>query len=180
MAIFNLDGTLVRPLTYELLPGVQTWFGMRPTRLAVAIATNQGGVAMRHHYAYDTLRHSQYPTAEKAGQRVFQVARLLNIPPSLVFMSFAYKFSEGIWVDTPRESLGNERWSRNWRKPNAGMLMAAIGRSHASPQQTVMIGNSDDDRLAAARAGVTFIPAKTFFGWREGMAYEPHFAYATA
>lgn len=48
-------------------------------------------------------------------------------------------------------------------KPEPTMLQAAIKRWRLKPDQVIMVGDSDDDRVAAQRAGVPFSEAETFF-----------------
>lgn len=59
------------------------------------------------------------------------------------------------------------RWSSVWRKPNSGMLqwlMSCLMRTPDSPRPyTLMVGNGDEDRQAAANAGVEFMDAAAFW-----------------
>lgn len=50
------------------------------------------------------------------------------------------------------------------RKPNPGMLESLMTELGFKPSETVMIGDWDSDRQAAAAAGVEYIDANTFFG----------------
>ena len=51
----------------------------------------------------------------------------------------------------------------NYRKPRPGMLIAAMRHFNCLPEQTIMIGDRDDDMYAAHRAGTGFEWAKDFF-----------------
>lgn len=53
--------------------------------------------------------------------------------------------------------------SRDMSKPNPLMLRTAIDRYQLDQDNVVMVGNSEDDQEAAARAGVAFTFAEPFF-----------------
>ena len=166
LVIFDVDGTLVRPFTDELLPGVRDWvdaWRLLDEPPLLALATNQGGVGMRHHHQYQLGAASKYPTQTEAQARVRRVAARVRVRPEMAFMSFAYQFAPGQWTETPMWGAGEARWSRNWRKPNPGMLLAAMARARVSPLETVMVGDSDTDQEAAQKCGVNFKWANRFF-----------------
>ena len=64
------------------------------------------------------------------------------------------------------------------RKPNPGMLHRVMLAPHSSPDQTLMVGDRDDDRLAAKAAGCDFIWAWDLFGFERSIE-KTHF-YSTA
>lgn len=49
------------------------------------------------------------------------------------------------------------------RKPNPGMILDLMSTLHASPQETIVVGDSKVDRGAAEAAGARYIRAKEFF-----------------
>jgi len=49
------------------------------------------------------------------------------------------------------------------RKPHPGMLVDLMKALSAQPSETVMVGNSRNDREAARAAGAQYIPASKFF-----------------
>ncbi len=51
----------------------------------------------------------------------------------------------------------------NCRKPGPGMLLRLMEHFGTEPHRTLMVGNGRDDQKAAARAGVRFMWANTFF-----------------
>jgi HAD superfamily hydrolase (TIGR01662 family) len=167
LVIFDLDGTIAKPFGLELLPNVATWFaewrGM-DDQLEVAIATNQGGVAYRFH-ALETQPETawKYPMQADVENRLTALTEELGIDESLVYVSFAYQMGPGQWVPTPILSAGDPRWSRNWRKPNPGMLQMALQDCHLLPNQALMVGDQESDKAAAIAAGVPFAWAKHFF-----------------
>lgn len=166
LIIFNLDGTLVRPFTDELLPEVTAWFSVARWQMPkLAIATNQGSVAMWYHMR-DTRpgQAHKYPSPAEAESRVWRVAARLGIERPLVYMSFAYRFQNtSQWIETPFECALDMRWSRNWRKPNPGMINQALRDLELLPNEGLMVGNHERDRLAAVAAGVPFQRCGEFF-----------------
>ena len=55
----------------------------------------------------------------------------------------------------------------DWRKPQAGMLLAAAAHFDASPAALTYVGDMDGDRLAAGAAGCHYVDAAA---WRAGAA----------
>lgn len=55
-------------------------------------------------------------------------------------------------------------WSfdQKTKKPAPDMLLLAMRDAEVSPSETTMIGDSDDDRIAAERANVRFLHIDTF------------------
>lgn len=51
------------------------------------------------------------------------------------------------------------------RKPAPGMLLKAMSRFHAYPNETLFVGDMDTDKEAAFNAGAWFAWAHDFFGW---------------
>ena len=54
-------------------------------------------------------------------------------------------------------------WSTKYRKPAPGMLLHFIDKYKAMPDRTLMVGDSEEDRLAAESAGCEFVYANLFF-----------------
>jgi histidinol-phosphate phosphatase family protein len=50
------------------------------------------------------------------------------------------------------------------RKPQPGMLLNIMEHYGVGPEDTLFVGNAEEDREAAARAGVTFMWAADLFG----------------
>ena len=168
LIIFDLDGTLAKAFSDELLPGVAEWFAYwrkYPTWAPkVAIATNQGGVAYRLHKLEAGAEDAdKFPTKAMVDNRVYGIAAELGIDPNLIHISYAYQFSQGYWVDTPIQYVRDPRWAPNWRKPNPGMLQQALRDTETEPGKALMIGDQDSDREAAVAAGIPFQTAVQFF-----------------
>jgi len=166
LLIFDVDGTLTKPFRTELLPGITSWFASMRRELIeppiLAIATNQGGVAYRH-YLLETApeRAWKYADQPETERRINIIANNLDI--THIYISFAYRFPNGQWVETPINAAGDPRWSRNWRKPNPGMLQQVLADVNLLPDEALMVGNEETDRKAAISAGIQFAFAHDFF-----------------
>src|SRR5687768_16117153 len=107
LIIFDMDGTLADRDTGELLKGVSDWFGVYKYvtgGVKVAIATNQGGVGLRHWMETGNFgKPEKYPTEDDIWQRIKQVFNQLGLrqTQSLVYVCFAYKSQKGEWSPTP-------------------------------------------------------------------------------
>lgn len=170
LIIFDVDGTLVKPHTLELLPGVMDFFNLIcqancPERPKTAIATNQGGAGMRYWMERNGFGSPEkYPTEESAAGRIRGLVSILGGGSDLpVYASFRYRSSRGVWSPVPPERAGDPRWSKAWRKPEPGMLLQAMEDAGVGPEQTLFAGDSDEDRAAAGAAGCAFIEAGEFF-----------------
>lgn len=146
--IFDKDNTLVGgmsnrpaniPAEQQLLPGVAIKIAeLRAQGHRLAIASNQGGVA----WGFISLE---------------QADELLRDCASKIGGVDAYEFC-------PHDDKKGTHCE--CRKPRAGMLKAIMRRLNASARETIMIGDQDADQQAAVAAGVPFIWAADFFGWR--------------
>jgi HAD superfamily hydrolase (TIGR01662 family) len=165
LIIFDVDGTLAENYRTQLLPGVREWFASRPADLAVAIATNQGGVGLRYWMERDSFGNPRaYPTRERVIRRLRIVARKLAIPWRAVYVAFAYRNKQGELSPTPEEFAADPAWAHDWRKPEAGMIRQAMTDANVPAEATLMVGDREDDRGAAELAGVDFRWADAFFG----------------
>ncbi len=153
--IFDADGTLRRTTVkgqpcpnkageWELMPGVRERLAEIDWRRGEAqfgVASNQGGVGvgyLRFEVAYQLL----YEMAEAA---------------------FGMKPPEGsieICPHAPSEGCA-------CRKPEPEMLLRLMRRFDADESQTLFVGDMEKDAEAARRAGVSFMWAREFFGWRD-------------
>lgn len=157
--IFDVDGTLAERDSDKLLPGVAEWFAANGGKNA-AIATNQGGVGLRHWMEEGGFGDpSQYPTEPQVALRMRRLRKALGISASSVFVSYAYQAQSGLWNPPPQ--LADESWSHEWRKPSPGMLLAAMQRHRTS--NALMIGDRQEDKGAALAAGIDFMWAVSFF-----------------
>ncbi len=170
LVIFDVDGTLAKPYTLELLPQVREFFALvlQPGcagRPKVAIATNQGGVGMRYWMERNAFGSPEkYPTEDSIAGRLRELVSALGGDHNLlVYTSFRYRSDRGAWSPAPPERAGDPRWSKAWRKPEPGMLLQAMQDARVEPEQTLFVGDSEDDRGAARAAGCAFMEAGEFF-----------------
>jgi len=172
LIIFDVDGTLV-PFVHRttlwvesdiLLPGVLEWFERWASRYTIAIATNQGGVGLRHWMETDGFGEPEkYPTEEAVRARLERIVK--QLPGRIdVNICFAYQSKKtGLWSPTPKGAVRLE-WEPNSRKPAPGMLLRAMETAGVSPQETLMVGDDiDDDVRAAMKAKCEFMFAQEFF-----------------
>lgn len=122
-----------------------------------AIATNQGGVALGYH------------TQAEVYGRISKTCALLS-------MFWGQPFSVHVAWMMPKGYVPGFKGD-DGRKPAANMLLAAMSGaiglsggpcepgSFVAGALPVMVGDRDEDRDAAAAAGVEFEDAANFFGW---------------
>lgn len=163
--IFDVDGTLANRDSSQLLANVAEWRSANPDA-KIAFATNQGGVGLREWMLYKGFGDPhQYPSYDEVMARLRTIASALGVPLSAIYVCFAYQTKKGQWAEfPPTKNYNLPQWSASWRKPSPGMLLQAMSDANMSAATTVMVGDSDEDRQAAAAAGVQFIHAKEFFG----------------
>lgn len=171
--IFDADDTLVESWTENLKPGVLEWLREmamidEDDRPFLAITTNQGGVGLRYWMVKQGFgQPSKYPNEEQARHLYKSVARRLWTESGCetdLYMCFAYQSKDsGKWGPVPDESLFANEWTTGWRKPNPGMLLAALEWACVDRKDAIMIGDSEDDACAAISAGIDFCWAKDFF-----------------
>jgi len=168
LMIFDVDGTLVAPHTEELLPLREAFFRRLAPGIAIALASNQGGVGLRYWMETEGWGDpSRLPSLEQAVGRLQRLARRiasLSQREPRIYMAFAYRSRKGEWGPIPPYSWWDPRWDRDWRKPAPGMLRQALRDSDLQAEEALMIGDRPEDREAAAAAGIPFEPAERFFG----------------
>lgn len=175
LIISDVDGTLCHPHTTEFLPGVADFIALvRIARNApaLAIATNQGGVGLRHWMEQGSFGDpGRYQSEADALATCGEIAARIG---ARLYISFAYQSQKGLWAPTPTQPLAPEFWAHEWRKPAPGMLLRAMADAGAEPGETLFIGDSPEDQQAAAAAGCYFQWAQKFFsrGWEKGKDYD--------
>jgi D-glycero-D-manno-heptose 1,7-bisphosphate phosphatase len=162
---FDLDGTLIeghvrpkegggfeeiRPFSEVIpLPNVKARLAnVVDSGAHIAICTNKAGVGFGHHTPTDCY------------EKAVKVLETLELP---CLMSRELSWHEA--YGHPHASLEQYRGDDPERKPNPGMLLAAMARHGAEPATTTMIGDMEVDEEAAIRAGCAFIHASRYFGW---------------
>lgn len=153
LVIFDADDTLRRTVVagrpcpygsdeWELLPGVEELLralcaGPSPVRLG--IATNQD------HVGYGLLDER---VARRLLDELVERATGRRVDPEALQLC----------PHTPEDRCA-------CRKPEPGMLRRIMTHYGVRPARTLFVGNTQDDREAAARAGVAFAWAWDVFGW---------------
>lgn len=149
LIIFDKDNTLVHSLdgrpanTLEeqvLIEGVvERCAQLRAKGHTLAVASNQGGVAFG------------YFSVEDAHALVARVAEAIGAQHYAVCVCHPHGDVPG----AARESA--------FRKPNPGMLLYLMDALGFDARETIYVGDRDEDREAAGRAGVRFAWAQEFF-----------------
>lgn len=169
--IFDLDGTLVESFGTTPLPGVLARLtSLAQQGCALAIATNQAGVAWRAQ-----LKRPPYPLPAELVARFDDIAGLL--PPLKEAVWFAAIHDERVRLSEGEHAALVGAFLRanqtlellvsaqpDWRKPQPGMLLAACKHCGVSPDDAIYVGDMVSDAEAAKAAGVVFVTAEVFFG----------------
>jgi phosphoglycolate phosphatase-like HAD superfamily hydrolase len=164
--IFDLDGTLTQPFANELDADIAAWLQReRPQR--VAIATNQGGVGLRHWMIQGNFGDpAQYPEELEVYYRVMDIAQdIRDLTGGQVnsYVSFRYRSKAGNWSPIPDGRASFHEWSDQWRKPNPGMLLQALEDFGAAADTAVFVGDDwESDAGAAQAAGIEFVDVVAF------------------
>lgn len=173
LLILDKDGTLVRPASGNqfvqkpedqvLLPGVQEAVAhYRSQGFTCVIASNQGGVAQGHKSLNDTILEMEYclkllPQIHAAYFCAYEgnfchVVRLGHLTAELGIDDFL----------SQRPQLEKFRGMNHqilagsgfFRKPGPGMLCFAM--NFFKVDYALMVGDRDDDEMAASNAGIEF------------------------
>lgn len=147
-----------------MLPGVKEWFDNRPVDSFIAFASNQGGVGLRYWMEQSNFGNPEnYPTVQTATNHVEDaISKVISLDTVAIFISFAYQSkSSGKWSPIP-DGAGRE-WQESWRKPLPGMIYEAMEWYGQKPENTVMVGDSPEDKQAAQEVGIKFVWAEEFF-----------------
>lgn len=162
LIIFDLDNTLAPYGSDSLYPDAEQWLNQN-SNVAVAIATNQGGVGLRFWMEQgDFGEPGKYPTLEDVDYRLRRLFDHLNCAP-IIFACYRYQSKKGTWCPVPEGSEFISGWQKDWRKPDCGMLTAAMTVKGVQPDETLMVGDSPEDQEAAMNAGCAFQWAWDFF-----------------
>lgn len=161
LILLDLDGTLAEFKTGNILPNVKETIAALPAGIQLAICSNQGGVGLRHWMLTDGFgweNINNYPTEKEIRAHVDKVQKEIGISVP-VYFCFAYQSNKtSKWNPEPDEDETEDMncWRRDWRKPQPGMLLAAIEAFGVSPEETLMVGDWAEDEMAALAAGCHF------------------------
>jgi HAD superfamily hydrolase (TIGR01662 family) len=172
LIIFDVDGTIADRDSDQLYPAAADWFAQHGHRFHLALATNQGGVGLRHWMTHDKKNQwgnpNKYPTEEAIYNRMNTIMdQISTLLWESVYICFAYQTkSSGKWSPAPAGREWEPEWNPENRKPAPGMLHQAMLDANVRPTETLMVGDGDEDLHAAESAGCHFLTADTFFGRR--------------
>ena len=163
LLILDKDNTLVRPASgqryvqgptdQELISGVaEALTAYRDAGWATAIASNQAGIAARYKTLDDTIREMHF------------AMQLTGIETAMFAPSYEENGGEAYLLeivgDELRAKLIETKLSK-FRKPEPGMLDTLAFRhfqhNDYDESDALYAGDRDEDREAAARAGVNFL-----------------------
>lgn len=162
LAMFDLDDTLIMghvardgdsgPFRQVLpfgrvmpLPGrIEKLRYLREEGFGIAICTNKAGVAFGHQ------------TEDECLEKALEFFRTFDLKPHDLLYLQAFNH--------PSAPIEKYRGDDPWRKPNPGMLIHALERFDALPEEAFFVGDMDSDRVAALAAGVEFIHSDLYFG----------------
>lgn len=173
LIIFDVDGTIADRDRDQLYPEAAAWFdqhGGHNRTFHLALATNQGGVGLRHWMTEgDFGQPENYPDELTITRRMN--ALLNQIVPDgddtrecAWYICYAYQSKRsGNWSPCPEGKEHLPEWSPDNRKPAPGMLLQAMQEYTCQPHETLMVGDGDEDKQAAINAGCPFIYAADFF-----------------
>lgn len=102
----------------------------------IIVATNQAGIAKGFYSEEQFLKLTKWMENE-FEKRGIKIAKTFYCPFHV----------EG--------KIAKYRQNSNDRKPNAGMLLAAIDQFNIDPKKSIMIGDKESDMLAAKKAGIS-------------------------
>jgi HAD superfamily hydrolase (TIGR01662 family) len=164
LILFDLDGTLAPFDSDQLFPDAAAWLDANQDQ-NVTIVTNQGGIGLRYWMSVAGFGEPEkYPTEDMFNARLNRTFSKSRFFPA-VLMCFRYQSkSSGKWCPIPPGAEGLNEWSMTWRKPEPGMLLYAMSLVGATPADTLMIGDGEEDIQAAENAGCAFQWAWQFFG----------------
>jgi len=135
LVLLDRDGTLIRnvpflhdPAKVEILPGViEGLLKLQAAGLRLVIVTNQQGIGLGYYTLQDFIAVNQRLLRELGGSGV-RISKIYFCP----------------------HSMGEQC---SCRKPATGMITRAMRDFGAKPEQTVLIGDSDEDMQAGTDAG---------------------------
>jgi len=141
LVLLDRDGTLIRnvpflhdPAKVEILPGVmEGLLKLQAAGLRLAIVSNQQGIGLGYFTMQDFIAVNQRLLRE-LGARGIRISKIYFCPHSLAELC-------------------------SCRKPAAGMIVRAMRDFKAVPEQTFLMGDSDDDMQAGTAAGCRTVRA---------------------
>lgn len=160
LAIFDLDGTLADRDSVEIYPEMADLLrSLAGQGVKIALATNQGGPACRNAGWSWSANFPSYDEVQARLELICSEIEAITGQPPHLEVCWAYRTKAGqlIFPDAIVLLVGDVVHWESLRKPNPGMLLAAMEWAGATPDATTMYGDSDDDEAAATAAGIKFV-----------------------
>jgi hypothetical protein len=178
--VFAVDGAIAEKNTSALRIKASEYFAWLRvlqdkgrTVPSIALATNQPSVGWRYWAQEDSFVDGLLDVRYDGGAAALPSQtdvhlRLLNIQAQIplvtkLYVNYVAKSDNGRYSPTPLECVDQPEWSRSWRKPNPGMVNAAINYFNCYDLSKVLVVGGEDDRLSAKGAGVQFMSPHEFW-----------------
>jgi D-glycero-D-manno-heptose 1,7-bisphosphate phosphatase len=157
--LLDLDGTIRRPTSGKFIEDPNDQEPIEGAIKAMEIyhqegwtmigITNQGGVAA----GYKSLKSA-----------IEEQLKTLEIFPRLSCIYFCPDFEGNLCYGVSRENIDLihvicKEFLGQFRKPNPGMIFAALRAFAKEPTDILMVGDREEDKLAAKNAGINFLDA---------------------
>lgn len=158
LIIFDVDGTVAeRGSTAPYLHAKETIERVKQFA-SVAFATNQGGPALKDADWFGPK--NEMPDLETVQVNYQRIADELG---GRLYMALAYKTTRGDWIYPKALAPDDPRLNHDWRKPGPGMLLQAMADYGVTKEDTIFVGDREEDANAARAAGVCFCFENDFF-----------------
>lgn len=152
LIIFDVDRTLTATKSgkmfrktaddWQWLPGrIEKLCELKTQGVHLAVATNQGGVAFGYMKQEDILAE------------LTRMIKEAGIPTGGLYICYTH----------PNASIEQYKYEDGRRKPGPGMLLDAMRDFDSDPDETLYVGDRQEDKDAAEAAGVDFQWSWDFF-----------------
>ena len=157
--LLDLDGTIRQPTSGKFIEYPNDQEPIKGAIKAIEIyhqegwtmigITNQGGVAAGH---------------KSLKSAIEEQLKTLEIFPLLSYIYFCPDFEGNLCYGVSRENIDLihvicKEFLGQFRKPNCGMISASLKSFDKDPIDILMVGDREEDKLAAKNAGINFLDA---------------------
>lgn len=173
--IFDVDGTIVKPWSAELLHGrKQKLEQLQAEGKRLFLASNQGGPAYHAWYALkNSGREREYPSLIKTAMRMESIRSQISAERCYIALhpgvdDIAEDLFERMQTDrTQQLSFMENRvvasYLLRWRKPRGEMLRQVLEDIEVKQKNAIYIGDKEIDMSAAQDAGIQYMDTDEFF-----------------